>query len=98
MQNCSTVEIIRIREEVVNLMAIFAASQNPMNSDRTVVVETEVLELITSDLASATDKNDTTILPNDLNDTISTTGLILRYIYIYAICVCHFCTKCDIVP
>ena len=81
MENCSTVEITRIKEEVENLNAIFEATQNSSNSDRTVMVEPEVLQSITDELASVTDKNDTSILPNDLGDTINTVGTILRLIF-----------------
>lgn len=80
MQECSTVEITRITEEVEHLNAIFEATQNSNNSDRTVMVEPEVLQSITDELASVTDKNDTSILPNDLGDTINTLGTILRLI------------------
>ena len=79
---CSTVEITRITEEVENLNAIFEATQNSSNSDRTVMVDPEVLESITGELASVTEKdeNTTSFLPNDLEDTIDTLGTILRYI------------------
>ena len=80
VEECSTVEITRITEEVENLNAIFEATQNSNNSDRTVMVEPEVLQSITDELASVTDKNDTSILPNDLGDTINTLGTILRLI------------------
>ena len=80
VQECSTVEITRITEEVEHLNAIFEATQNSNNSDRTVMVEPEVLQSITDELASVTDKNDTSILPNDLGDTINTLGTILRLI------------------
>ena len=82
MDNCSTVEITRITEEVYYLMAIFAASQDPNNSDRTVVIESDVLQSITSELASATDKSDGSILPNDLINIIDTVGDLLRLFYI----------------
>ena len=78
VEECSTVEITRIKEEVQNLVAIFEATQNTNNSDRTIMVEPEVLELITSELASVTDKNDTSILPNDLGDTIDSVGAIIK--------------------
>ena len=78
MDECSTVEITRITEEVNNLNTIFEATQNSNNSDRTVMVEPEVLQSITDELASVTDKNDTSILPNDLGDTINALGTILR--------------------
>ena len=78
MEECSTVEIIRIKEEVNNLMAVFDANKNPNNSDRTDIFEPEVLQSLTDELASVTDKNDTAILPNDLGDTIDTIETILR--------------------
>ena len=79
MDNCSTIEITRIREEVDYLMAIFAASQNPNNSDRTITVESDALESLSSELAIAIDKDDTTILPNDLRNTIDTVEVLLRF-------------------
>ena len=79
MDNCSTIEITRIREEVDYLMAIFAASQNPNNSDRTITVESDALESLCSELAIAIDKDDTTILPNDLRNTIDTVEVLLRF-------------------
>ena len=79
MDNCSTIEITRIREEVDYLMAIFAASQNPNNSDRTITVESDTLESLSSELAIAIDKDDTTILPNDLRNTIDTVEVLLRF-------------------
>ena len=60
--------------------AIFEATQNSSNSDRTIMVEPEVLQSITNELASVTDKNDTSILPNDLGDTINTLGTLIRLI------------------
>ena len=59
-------------------MIIFDATRNSNNSDRTIMIEPEVLQSITDELASVTDKNDTTILPNDLGDTINTIEAILR--------------------
>ena len=56
VDNCSTVEITRIREEVNNLNAISAASRNPSNSDITVIIEPDDLESIASKLSSATDR------------------------------------------
>ena len=41
VENCSTVEITRIEEEVEILMTVFLASQNSISSDRTVIVEPE---------------------------------------------------------
>ena len=79
MENCSTVEITRIKEEVNDLLSLYSASQNPNNSDRTIMIESNAVQSITSDLASATDKNDTAILPNDLENTIDIVGDILRY-------------------
>ena len=78
VEECSTVEITKLTEEVENLNAIFEATQNSSNSDRTVMVEPEVLQSITDELAVVTDKNDTSLLPNDLGDTIDTLGTILR--------------------
>ena len=79
MENCSTIEITRIKEEVNDLLAIFSASQNPSNSDRTIMIESNAVQSITSDLAIATDKNDTPILPIDLENTIDIVEDILRY-------------------
>ena len=70
VENCSTVEITRIQEEVQNLMNIIEATRNSNNSDRTIMVEPEALQFITGELASVTDKNETTLLPNDLGNTI----------------------------
>ena len=81
MDECSTVEITRIREEVENLNAIFEATQNSNNSDRTIMVEPEVLQSITGELASVTSKENTAILPNDLGDTINTVGTVLKLVY-----------------
>ena len=78
VDNCSTVEITRIREEVDYLMVIFAASQNPNNSDRTIVVESDALGSLSSELAIAIDKDNTTILPNDLRNTIDAVEVLLR--------------------
>ena len=78
MENCSTVEITRIQEEVQNLMNIFEATRNSNNSDRTIMVEPEVLQFITGELASITDKIETTFLPNDLGNTLDTMETILR--------------------
>ena len=78
MENCSTVEITRIQEEVQNLMNIIEATRNSNNSDRTIMVEPEVLQFITGELASVTDKNETTLLPNDLGNTLDTMETILR--------------------
>ena len=82
VENCSTVEITRITEEVNYLMAISAASRDPNNSDRTVVIESDVLQSITSELSSATNKSDDPILPNDLISIINTVGDLLRLFYI----------------
>ena len=81
VDECSTVEITRIREEVENLNAIFEATQNSNNSDRTIMVEPEVLQSITGELASVTNKEDTAILPKDLGDTINTVGTVLKLVY-----------------
>ena len=61
-------------------MTIFEASQNPDNSDRTVVVEPEDIESLTSELASVTDNSGISILPNDLGDTVSAVETLLRLI------------------
>ena len=80
VDSCSTVEITRIAEEVNKLTAIVAASQNPEDSDRTITVESDDIEIISRDLASATDKNNASILPNDLESTINTVGNIIRFV------------------
>ena len=80
MDNCSTVEITRITEQVKDLAAIFAASQDRSDSDRTIIIDSDVFDTITTDLASATDKNDTSILPLDLQNSINTVEAILRFI------------------
>ena len=85
VDNCSTVETTRITEEVKEIMATFAAIQDPNNSDRTVTIEPDALDSITDDLANATDHNDTVILPNDLENSLDTVEAVLRYIYKYAI-------------
>ena len=85
MDNCSTVEITRITEQVKDLAAIFAASQDSSNSDQTIIIDSDVFDTITADLASVTDKNDTSILPLDLQNTIETVGTVLRFIYKCAI-------------
>ena len=59
-------------------MNIFEATRNSNNSDRTIMVEPEVLESITDELSSVTDKNETTLLPNDLGNTLDTMETILR--------------------
>ena len=81
MDKCSTVEITRITEEVNHLMAISAAFRNTNNSDHTVVIESDVLQSITSELSSAVDKSDGSILPNDLINIIDTVGDLLRLFY-----------------
>ena len=78
VENCSTVEIANIREEVDNLRAIVEAIQNSNNSNRTLTVEPEDLQTITGALATNTDKNDTPILPNDLSNVISTVEDVIR--------------------
>ena len=78
MENCTTVAITRIKEEVQNLMKIFENIQNTNNSDRTVMIEPQILASITSELANLTEKNNTAILPNDLSVTINTVETILR--------------------
>ena len=64
-------------------MDIFFASQISNNSDRTVIVEPGILQSIAGELANVTDRNDTAILPNDLEDTINTAGIILRFVMYY---------------
>ena len=59
-------------------MVIFASIQNANNSDRTVMVAPEVLDGITGELASVTNKNGSTILPNDLSNILNTVEAILR--------------------
>ena len=81
VDNCSTVEITKIAEEVKQLMATFAAIEDPSNSDRTVTVESDAFESITGDLANATDKGDAVILPNDLENAIETVEAVLRFVY-----------------
>ena len=78
VENCSTVEITKIREEVNNLLTIVEAIQNRNNSNRTLTVEPEVLQTITEELATNTDKNDIAILPDDLDNVISSVENILR--------------------
>ena len=78
VENCSTVEITRIAEQVENIMNIFESIQNRNSSDRTVMIEPEVLDGITGELASVTNKDDTVILPNDLGNILDTVGTILR--------------------
>ena len=80
MDNCSTVEITRIREEVEDLMVILADIHDPKNSDRTINFDFDVFDTITADLASATNKDDTSILPNDLKNAINTMEALLRFI------------------
>ena len=78
-------EIVRIKEEVKKLVAIFEATQNSNNSDRTITVEPETLQSITSELVRVTEKNNTAILPNDLEDTINSVRAIIRYCLITVI-------------
>ena len=82
VENCSTVEITKIKEEINNLRAIVEANQNVNNSNRTLTVKPEVLQIITDELATNTDKNNITILPNDLKNVISTVEDIIRCFYI----------------
>ena len=81
VDDCSTVEITKITEDVEQLMATFAAIEDPSNSDRTVTVESDAFESITGDLANATDKDDAVILPNDLENAIETVEAVLRFVY-----------------
>ena len=78
VDECSTVEITRIAEEVNYLLAIVAASQDPNNSDRTTTIESDAFESLSDELASAIDKDNTTVLPNDLRNTIESVGSLLR--------------------
>ena len=80
MENCSTVEITKIREEVNILRAIFAAIQNPNNSDHTLTIEPEDLQTITEELLVNTNKDDIAILPNDLENVISIVEDIIKYV------------------
>ena len=80
VDECSTVEITKIREQVENLNAVFAATQNSSNSDRTVMIQLEDIQSITGDLVSQTNKDNTSILPNDLGNTLDTIGIILRLV------------------
>ena len=80
VENCSTVEITKIREEVNNLMAIFAAFHNPNNSDRTLTIQPDILQTITEELVTNINKNDIAILPNDLENVISIVEDIIRLI------------------
>ena len=82
VDECSTVEITRIREEVENLNAIFEATQNSNNSDHTIIVTSEDIQSITGELADVTDKDNTSFLPNDLGNTVVTIGTILRLVEI----------------
>ena len=76
VENCSTVEIVQIKVAVNNILAI--SRQNLSNSDLTLAIEPEILQNITNDLATVIDKNDTSILPNDLDNVINTVGAIIR--------------------
>jgi len=78
IENCSTVEITRLIEEVNNFVAIFEARENFNNFDNTIMIEPQVLRTITGELANITDKNDSAILPNDLDNTINIVGAIAR--------------------
>jgi len=42
------------------------------------MIEPQVLQTITGELANITDKNDSALLPNDLDNTINTVGAIVR--------------------
>ena len=82
VEECSTVEITRIKEEISNLMDILTAFQNTNNSDRTIIIEPEMFQFIIDQLASITGNMDRAILPNDLRGIIMATGTILRLILI----------------
>ena len=78
IENCSTVEITRLTEEVYNIVATFDVGQNFSNFDNTIMIEAQALQTITGELASITDKSDTAILPNDLENIINIIEAILR--------------------
>ena len=80
MENCSTVEITRITEAVENFRDVLEATQNVNNSDRTVMVEPEELQFITYELESVTDVTNTSLLPNDLENTISAVEIVLKLV------------------
>jgi len=74
IENCSTVEITRLAEEVYNFVAFFEDG-----FDNTIMIGPQVLETITGELASITDKSGTAILPNDLDNAINIIEDVLRY-------------------
>ena len=76
VENCSTIEITRIREEVNNLATIIHSSNNFASA---LTVQPEDIRIITEALSANTD-NDVTILPNDLENVISTVGDLIRLI------------------
>ena len=84
VEECSTVEITRIAEEVNNLSDIYAdCYQNTDNSDCTrLIIEPEMFQFVIDQLASITGNIDRAILPNDLRHIIMTTKIILRLILI----------------
>ena len=79
VENCSTVEITKIREEVNILRAIFAAMQNLNNSNHTLTVEPEDLQTITEELVANTNRS-IAVLPNDLENVISIVEDIIKYV------------------
>ena len=66
VEKCSTVDIVHIREEVYNL-----------NSTSNLTLP---IQIITEELATATEKNTTSTFPNDLQSVINITRDIIRLI------------------
>ena len=89
VNNCSTVEITRIMEEAERLDEILKNASNSENADLTIMVEPEVVEAITEELASLTDIEET-ILPNDLANTLGTIDSLIRY----KLCVYNIVIQC----
>ena len=81
-------EITRINEEAERLNEIIKAASNPNNTDLTLMVEPEVVEAITEELASITSDKEETILPNDLSNTLGTIDSLIRYK--------HYVQYCDL--
>ena len=81
-------EITRINEEAERLNDIIKAASNPNNTDLTLMVEPEVVEAITEELASITSDKEETILPNDLSNTLGTIDSLIRYK--------HYVQHCDL--
>ena len=79
VENCSTVVITEIREEVNNLMAVVKARNISNHTLLSIFVQN-----ITNDLARNTEINTTnTIFPNDLQTAIYIISDIIRLIYKY---------------